>query len=149
MDVGIEVATVEMGGYDTHEGQQNRLPELMKDLAESLNAFWNDVSAYHHQLTVVVVSEFGRRVKSNESDGTDHGLGGLCMVLGGKVKGGRLLGRWPGLAAEQLDDSADLAVTTDYRAVLSEVLTHNGLVANQVAAVLPGYKAQPSLGLFA
>ncbi len=149
MDVGLEVATVEMGGFDTHENQPNTLPNLLTELSQSLHGFWNDVAAFHQRLTVVVVSEFGRRVKSNESSGTDHGLGGLCLVLGGQVKGGRLLGQWPGLATEKLDDSADLAVTTDYRGVLSEVLTHNGLLKDQLAAVLPGYKIQKPLGLFA
>ncbi|MFX6957404.1 DUF1501 domain-containing protein, partial [Acinetobacter baumannii] len=81
------------------------------------------VDRYHGRLTVLVMSEFGRRIKSNKSNGTDHGYGNAMMVLGGNVKGGKMYGDWKGLATEALDNGVDLAVTTDYRTILQEIIT--------------------------
>lgn len=122
LDLGVQIAMVDFGGWDTHEHQDYRFAEMTRNLSGALGAFWNDMSAYHGRLRVVVMSEFGRRLKSNKSDGTDHGHGGLMMAMGAGVGGGKMWGKWPGLATEQLDSEADLAVTTDYRAVLSEVI---------------------------
>jgi uncharacterized protein (DUF1501 family) len=97
-------------------------------------------------VAVVVQSEFGRRLRANNSGGTDHGRAGAMMVLGPQARGGRLLGRWPGLGNAALEDGADLAVTTDYRDVLAEVLTgHMGLA--DPGAVFPGLTPAP-LGLY-
>lgn len=74
------------------------------------------------------MTEFGRRLKANKSGGTDHGYGSVMMVLGGNVNGGNMYGSWPGLANEQLDNGVDLAVTTDYRTVLSEIMVKRNLV---------------------
>jgi uncharacterized protein (DUF1501 family) len=148
MDIGLEVATADLDGFDTHENQNSVLPGLLDDFSRSLTAFWNDVHDFHKRLTVIVVSEFGRRLKANDSAGTDHGLGGAVFVLGGSIKGGRLCGSWPGLATENLDDGADLAVTTDYRAVLAEILARS-LTGDQVRSVLPGFSPGKSLGLLA
>lgn len=93
------------------------------------------------------MSEFGRRLKSNESTGTDHGHGNAMLVLGGNVNGGRIHGTWPGLAVEQLDDRADLAVTTDYRTVLSELLARR-LRNGQLKKAFPGMKTYKPLGVF-
>ncbi|HWK44286.1 MAG TPA: DUF1501 domain-containing protein [Stellaceae bacterium] len=122
MDLGLEVATVDVGGWDTHENQAGRFQDRVGRLANGLAAFWNDTSRYHDRMTVVVLSEFGRRLRSNKSGGTDHGRGGVMAVLGGQVAGGRFYGNWPGLAPDRLDEGVDLAVTTDYRRVLTEVL---------------------------
>jgi uncharacterized protein (DUF1501 family) len=148
MDLGLRVATVDLGGWDTHEYQPGPFPALVGQLSNALVAFYSDLSRYHGRLTVVVMSEFGRRLKANQSNGTDHGHGGAMMLLGGGVAGGRILGRWPGLATEQLDCGADLAVTTDYRAVVSELLTARYGLANP-AAVFPGFAPAEPLGLFA
>ena len=86
-------------------------------------AFWRDLGALQQDVSVVVMSEFGRRLRSNSAGGTDHGRGNVMMVLGPQAKGGRMVGRWPGLANEALEEGADLAVVTDYRTVLAEVLT--------------------------
>jgi len=91
-----------------------------------LTAFHDDLAGSGVQVTTVVMTEFGRRLRSSRSNGTDHGYGSVMMVLGDGVAGGKLYGRWPGLAAEQLDRGVDLAVTTDYRAVLGEVLRQQG-----------------------
>jgi uncharacterized protein (DUF1501 family) len=122
MEIGLRTAGVDMGGWDTHEGQPGRFSALTSQLAQGLGAFWNDAHRFHNQTTVVVMSEFGRRLRSNRSQGTDHGHGGVMLVLGGRVCGGRMFGRWPGLAAEQLDRGVDLAITTDYRTVLAELI---------------------------
>ncbi len=105
-----------------------------------------DVLSDLEDVAVVVQSEFGRRLRSNESGGTDHGRAGAMMVLGPQARGGRLLGRWPGLANDALEEGADLAVTTDYRDVLAEILTaHLGLT--DAGAVFPGLTQAP-LGLY-
>ena len=123
MDIGLSVATVDFGGWDTHVGQAGRFNNLVDALSTSLFEFWNDLESYHERMTVVVMSEFGRRLKSNDSGGTDHGHGGVMMLLGGNVKGGNIYGNWVGLKNENLDNQVDLAATTDYRSVISEVIT--------------------------
>jgi uncharacterized protein (DUF1501 family) len=124
-EVGLEVSAIDVGGWDTHfaQGSTNGLmPNLMKDLAEGLAAFHADMLDHMQQLTTVTMSEFGRRASENGSLGTDHGHGSMMMVLGGNVNGGKVHGKWPGLGEGQLIGPGDLAVTTDYRDVLSEVL---------------------------
>jgi uncharacterized protein (DUF1501 family) len=122
MDVGARIATVDYGGWDTHVGQAGRFAALTDGLSRSLMAFWNDMASVQDRLTVVVMSEFGRRLRSNNSGGTDHGHGNAMLVLGGHVRGGNIYGTWPGLATEQLDNQVDLAITTDYRDVLGEIV---------------------------
>ncbi|MCC7119046.1 MAG: DUF1501 domain-containing protein [Anaerolineales bacterium] len=124
-EVGLEVSAIDLGGWDTHftQGSLNGImPNLIKDLADGLAAFHADLTDYMGKLTVVTMSEFGRRAYENGSLGTDHGHGSMMMVLGGNVDGGKVHGQWPGLSAGQLIGPGDLAVTTDYRDVLSEVL---------------------------
>jgi uncharacterized protein (DUF1501 family) len=146
MDVGLRVACADMGGWDTHDNQPARFNTLAGQLGRNIMAFWNDLSAYHGRLTLVTVSDFGRRLRSNKSNGTDHGHAGAMLVLGGKVNGGRMHGRWPGLSTLELDRGVDLAVTTDYRAVLSAVVApHIGQV--QAAGLFPGYQPGRDLGL--
>ena len=146
-DVGLRVATVDYGGWDTHEDQVNQFPGLVEQLSTALAGFYNDLTRYQDRLNVIVMSEFGRRLMASQSDGTDHGHGNVMMALGQNVNGGRIFGRWPGLATEQLDDHADLAVTTDYRTVLGELLVRR-LGNPKLSAVLPGLKAYDPLGVF-
>lgn len=146
-DVGLQFATVDFGGWDTHVGQQYQFGQQVAQLSNGLSAFWNDMAAYHNRLTVVVVSEFGRRFKENESGGTDHGHGNVMLALGAHVNGGKLHGRWPGLATEQLDQHADLAVTTDYRFALAELISKKYGVSNPTQ-VFPGLKGSQAVGLF-
>ncbi len=125
-EVGLEVSAIDLGGWDTHFAQGSStgiMPNLMKDLAEGLAAFHADMADHQNQLTTVTMSEFGRRASENGSLGTDHGHGSMMVVLGGNVDGGKVHGQWPGLADGQLIGPGDLAVTTDYRDVLSEILT--------------------------
>jgi uncharacterized protein (DUF1501 family) len=148
MDLGLRVATIDFGGWDTHEAQTYHFPLLIGQLAGGLLAFYNDLHRYHDRLSVVVMSEFGRRLKSNLSAGTDHGHGNAMLALGKHVNGGRVYGAWPGLATEQLDSRADLAVTTDYRTVLAELLMKR-LRTPDLSKVLPGLKPGVELGVFA
>lgn len=146
MDLGVQVATVDYGGWDTHQSQAQQFPGLVEELSGALAAFYNDLSNHQKRLTVVVMSEFGRRLKSNESAGTDHGHGNFMFVLGGNVNGGRFYGTWPGLATEQLDSGADLAVTTDYRNVVSEILVRR-MSNPQLSQVFPKFTAYKPLGI--
>lgn len=148
--LGLRVATVDLGGWDTHEwqgeGGGGYLADLLRDFGAGLAAFWRDLGEHAGRTTVVVMSEFGRRLAENAQQGTDHGHGSAMLLLGGNVQGGKVYGRWPGLAPEQLYDRADLAVTTDYRQVLGEILL--GRLGNsKLEAVFPGFKMGQPLGI--
>ncbi|OJJ19513.1 hypothetical protein BKI52_22155 [marine bacterium AO1-C] len=145
MEVGLKVATLSFGGWDTHENQSYHFTRQINLLSRALGAFYNDVNNYHNRLTVLVMSEFGRRLKANKSGGTDHGHGGIALALGGNVKGGKMYGQWPGLATDQLDNRVDLAVTTDYRAILSEILQKR-LNSQQLSKIFPGFGGYKPLG---
>ena len=146
MDVGVRIATADFGGWDTHVDQNGRFPTLVDALSLSLGAFWDDMKSYQDKLTVVVMSEFGRRLKSNESRGTDHGHGNVMLVLGGKVNGGNILGHWPGLTNEALDNQVDLAITTDYRTVLAEIM-HKNYNINEFSTIFPKFRFEKSIGI--
>ena len=153
LDAGLRVAAVDFGGWDTHEyetdGNGGYIADLLGSLASGLANFYLDLdSGYTERLSVVVISEFGRRLVQNESYGTDHGHGSVMLALGGNVNGGQVLGAWPGLHNDQLYDHADLAVTTDYRQVLSELLSKR-LGNTNIENIFPGFGANYNpLGLF-
>ncbi|HJR81831.1 MAG TPA: DUF1501 domain-containing protein [Anaerolineales bacterium] len=141
-EVGLEVSAIDAGGWDTHFAQGSTsglMPNLMKDLAEGLAAFHADMFDHMKNLTTVTMSEFGRRASENGSLGTDHGHGSMMMVLGGNVQGGRVHGQWPGMREGQLIGPGDLAVTTDYRDVLSEILTKR-LNNDAISDIFPNYE---------
>ncbi len=143
-DVGLEVAAIDLGGWDTHFAQgstEGQMANLIRDLGDGLAAFHAAMRDHLHKLTVVTMSEFGRRASENGSLGTDHGHGSMMMVLGGNVLGGRVHGQWPGLGSGQLVGPGDLAVTTDYRDVLSEVLVRR-LNNPATAEIFPNYQPQ-------
>ena len=122
--VGLEVACLDKGGWDTHfaqGGSTGLLAGLLDDLARSLVSFSNDMGERMKRTTVVVMTEFGRRAYENSTLGTDHGRASMMLLVGGGVKGGKVYADWPGLEEHQLEDG-DLRVTSDYRTVLSEVL---------------------------
>ncbi len=145
LDVGLSLAAVDMGGWDTHEGQPGRIANAAKQLAQALAAFWNDIAHYHDRVTVVVMTEFGRRLRANLSQGTDHGHAAVMLALGGGITGGRMYGTWPGLAPDALDHGVDLAVTTDYRAVLGEIVQRR--FGTAPATVFPGFTPPAPLNL--
>jgi uncharacterized protein (DUF1501 family) len=142
LKLGLRVATVDVPGWDTHVRQAGEFGSMTGLLADGLMAFWRDLGPLQQDTSVVVMSEFGRRLRSNASGGTDHGRGNVMMVLGPQAKGGRMLGRWPGLSNDALEEGADLAVTTDYRSVLFEILSgHMG--TPDLSRVFPGYTPKP------
>ena len=154
LDLGLRVATIDLGGWDTHEGQgdqgQGYFGGEIADLAQGLGALYTDLDGsgdqnYTGRLTVVVQSEFGRRLRENAGHGTDHGHGNVMLLIGGNVISG-IHGQWPGLANEQLYDGADVAVTTDFRRVLSEVLIRR-MGNNKLGVVFPGYTGYQPLGV--
>lgn len=153
LDAGLRVATVDFGGWDTHEyqnsGDGGYMADLLNSLASGLANFYLDLdSGYTDKLSVVVVSEFGRRLVQNESYGTDHGHGSVMLTLGGSVNGGQVFGDFPGLHNDQLYDRADLAITTDYRQVLGELLSKRGNNAD-IESVFPGFSGSYNpLGIF-
>ncbi|MFN5996918.1 MAG: DUF1501 domain-containing protein [Paracoccaceae bacterium] len=144
--LGLRVATVDVPGWDTHVNQAGQFGDLVGGLSTALMAFWRDLGPLQQDVSVVVMSEFGRRLQSNTGGGTDHGRGNVMMVLGPQAKGGRMVGRWPGLANEVLEEGADLAVVTDYRDVLAELLSGHMRLAD-TGPVFPGHTATP-LGLW-
>jgi uncharacterized protein (DUF1501 family) len=138
-EVGLEVAAIDLGGWDTHFAQSGIQAALLKDLSEGLASFHADMTGRMGALTVVVMSEFGRRAAENGSLGTDHGHGSIMMVLSGHANGGKVHGKWPGLGPEELVGPGDLAVTTDYRDVLAEVLQKR-LGNPAIREVFPGHE---------
>lgn len=124
-DVGVEIAFAESGGWDTHVQQgaaRGNFANRAKDLAQSIAAFWKDLEGYHDVVTLMTMTEFGRTIAENGSNGTDHGRGSCLFVLGATVAGGKVHGVVPtSLAPENLEDGRDLPVTTDFRAVFAEV----------------------------
>ncbi len=147
-DVGLEVATVDAGGWDTHEGMGaasgGYMADLVGRLGNALAAFATDLGPLLATTTIVTMSEFGRRVTQNGSGGVDHGHGSAMLVLGGGINGGAVYGRWPGLGAGQLEDG-DLRVTTDYRDVLGE-LVQRRLGGGSLDTVFPDHRPR-ALGL--
>ena len=149
-NVGLEVAFAEMQGWDTHVGQgaeQGQLAFRLRDFAAGLAAFAQDLGDRMADVVVLTMSEFGRTVAENGNRGTDHGHATAMLVLGGGVRGGRVYGRWPGLARPQLFEGRDLAVTTDFRALFSEVAGRH--LGSPTAPLFPGFTATQPLGLMA
>ncbi len=155
-NLGLRFATLDLGGWDTHDGQgtagsgyhyyQNKIAEL----SEALTAFYNDLNTGGEaaRVTVIVQSEFGRRVRQNGSGGTDHGYGNPMLVLGGPVNGRRFYGQWLGLDPQVLSPYfGDVPVTTDFRRVFSELLIRR-MGNNKLGNVFPGYSGYTPMGIF-
>ena len=148
-DVGLEAASVDLPGWDSHFGQQTLVDSLATRLATGLAAFRLDLGVRLATTTVVVMTEFGRTVEENSSFGTDHGRGAAMFVLGGGVRGGRMHGDWRGLAPDVLERRGllegygDLPVLNNYRNVLAPVLMRHGATAEGLAAVFPEFTLAP------
>jgi uncharacterized protein (DUF1501 family) len=140
-NIGAEVLFLDCGGWDNHVnegGAQGQLANLLKDLGQSLAAFHQDMGDRMTNIVVVTMSEFGRTAKENGNRGTDHGHANCMFVMGGDVKGGHVYGKWPGLDDHQLNEGRDLALTTDFRTVVGEILTKH-LGVKDLAPVFPGF----------
>ena len=141
--LGLAAASIDLGGWDSHFTQQTLLAPLMRRLAAGLAAFRQDLGPRMATVSVVVLTEFGRRVSENVSFGTDHGRGGAMFVIGGGVRGGRVVGGWPGLTTELLDGPGDLPVWNNYRNVLAPVLQRHGTEPADLAKIFPDFALSP------
>lgn len=145
--VGLEVACVDLGGWDTHffQGTSSGLQaESMGELARGLAAFDADLKSERDRVTTLVMTEFGRRIYENGSLGTDHGRGFALMAMGHRINGGKIHGAWPGLEEQETDllGPGGLKINFDYRSVLSEVIT--GILGNrEINKIFPGFRSQP------
>ena len=144
-NVGLEVALLDSGGWDHHVnegGVQGQLSNLMRDLGQGIAAFHQDMGDRMGEVVFVSMSEFGRTARENGNRGTDHGHANCMFVMGGGVKGGRVYSRWPGMSEGELYQGRDLAVTTDYRSVIGEIMTKH-LGNHDLKTVFPGFANDP------
>jgi len=146
-DPSIRIAFAALGGWDTHVNQgaaEGQLPNHLRPLGEGLVSLVHALGPAYQHTVIVVMSEFGRTVRENGNRGTDHGHGNVMWVAGGRVRGGKVYGQWPGLGESELYQGRDLAVTTDFRAVLSAVIRrHMRIGGTRMQAVLPGFSPHP------
>ncbi len=145
-NVGLEIAFADIGGWDTHVNQGATTGQLalrLTDFAQSINALVSDLGERMSDVVILTMSEFGRMASENGNRGTDHGHAGALFVIGSEVKGGKVYGKWPGLEREQLYEGRDLALTTDFRAVFSEV-TGRHLGASKLDRIFPGFSPAQS-----
>ncbi|MFY9805625.1 MAG: DUF1501 domain-containing protein [Candidatus Acidiferrales bacterium] len=144
-DVGLEVAFLDSGGWDHHVnegGVQGQLSNLLRDLGQGIAAFHQDMGDRMGDVVFVSMSEFGRTAHENGNRGTDHGHANCMLVMGGDIKGGKVYTRWPGLSEGELNQGRDLAVTTDYRSVLGEIIARH-LGDRDLKTVFPGFANDP------
>jgi uncharacterized protein (DUF1501 family) len=145
---GPRIAALEIGGWDTHTAQNNRLARVLTQLDTGLDALRTSLGEAWRKTAVLVMTEFGRTARMNGTNGTDHGTGTVAFILGGAVQGGRVVANWPGLGRGQLFEDRDLAPTTDLRAVAKGVVGPLfGLDLAALNTVFPGQSVQPLNGL--
>jgi uncharacterized protein (DUF1501 family) len=143
-NLGVQVAFADIGGWDHHvnEGStQGQIANVLSEFSQSIAALWTDLGDLAEDTVIVTMSEFGRTARENGNRGTDHGHANVMFILGGPVKGGKVYGRWPGLDQSQLYEGRDLAVTTDFRLVLGEVVSQY-LGNKDLASVFPGFHVE-------
>jgi len=145
-DLGLEVAFTDIGGWDTHANQgasRGQLANRLREFSSGIAALYQDLGDRMRNVVILTMTEFGRTIRQNGSGGTDHGHASCLFALGGPVKGGKVYGKWPGLASDQLYDGRDLALTTDFRDVFAEVAARH-MGATNLSAIFPGYKPDPA-----
>ena len=148
-DIGLEVAFTDVAGWDTHANQGNsrgQLANRLRDFGDGIAALYRDLGERAENVVIVTMTEFGRAMRQNGSGGTDHGHASCMFLAGGKVRGGKVYGQWPGLAPEQLYERRDLALTTDFRAVFAEILLSH-MRANDISSVFPDFTPKAAAGL--
>ena len=144
-NVGLEIAFADVGGWDTHVNQGSstgQLAQRLDDFSRSIAALVTDLADRMDDVVIMTMSEFGRMARENGNRGTDHGHAGALFVIGGNVRGGKVHGKWPGLEQEQLYEGRDLALTTDFRSVFAEVVSHH-MGARTLDKIFPGFGASP------
>lgn len=145
-DIGLEVAFTDIGGWDTHANEgtgQGQLANRLLEFSNGIAALYADLKDRAGDVVILTMTEFGRTVKENGNRGTDHGHASCMFVLGGNINGGKVLGKWPGLQNSQLYEGRDLALTTDFRDVFSEIAMRH-LGATNLNTVFPGYQIKNS-----
>ncbi|HSB10314.1 MAG TPA: DUF1501 domain-containing protein [Blastocatellia bacterium] len=145
-EVGIEVAFADVGGWDTHANQgssRGQLANRLQDFSQGIAALYKDLGDRMTNTVILTMTEFGRTIRQNGSGGTDHGHASCLFVVGGQVKGGKVYGKWPGLATDQLYEGRDLALTTDFRDVFAEIAARH-MGARNVNAIFPGFNSSSS-----
>ena len=149
--VGLEIAFAEIEGWDTHVNQggaTGQMANRLKELADGLSAFYRDLGDRMDDVVLLTMSEFGRTARENGNRGTDHGHANVMFALGGSVRGGKVYGRWPGIAPELLYEGRDLNLTTDFRSVCGEVIARH-LGQKDLNRIFPGFGSPASVGLIA
>ena len=146
-NLGLKTAALSIHGWDHHDNEADVLPAILTELSDTLDAFATDMGVGMSRITIVTMSEFGRRAYENSSGGFDHGYGSFMLAMGGGVVGGQVYGDWPGLAQKNLVFTGDLDITTDYRIVLAELLSKR-FGETDFATVFPDLAPAPELGLF-
>ncbi len=144
MDIGMELAFAESGGWDTHFNQgtiNGSLARNLKDFSECIAAFWKDMGAYQDEVTIMTMTEFGRTVHQNGSGGTDHGRASCLFVLGNNVQGGKVYQNIQSLSKEHLEDGRDLPVSTDFRSVFNSVAKGH-LNISEDKKLFPGWEGK-------
>jgi len=144
-NLGVQVAFADIGGWDHHVNEgatEGQLANVLGDFSQAIAAFWTDLGDLGEDTVVITMSEFGRTARENGNRGTDHGHANVMFVLGGPVKGGKVYGRWPGLDQSQLYEERDLALATDFRQVIGEVVARH-MGNSNLTEVFPGYENQP------
>jgi uncharacterized protein (DUF1501 family) len=142
-DVGLDAASVDLNGWDTHFTQDVVIDDNIRSLGSGLAAFRKDLGRRMASTTVVVMTEFGRRLGENTSLGTDHGRGSVMFAMGGGVGGGRMVGEWNGLTREMLEDPGDLPVWNNYRDMLAPILMKHGAPGDSFGKIFPDYTLKP------
>jgi uncharacterized protein (DUF1501 family) len=148
MQIGLELAFTESGGWDTHFNQGTDtgiFARNVTDLSNSIIAFWTDLGQYQDDTLLMTMTEFGRTVHQNGTGGTDHGRASCNFILGSDVNGGKVHGEIKPLTVENLEDGRDLEVTTDFRSVFSEVADRHLKISND-KILFPGW-AGGSIGI--
>ncbi len=142
-DLGLELAFVDIDGWDTHQNQEGRFSQLLTRFSNTLAAFYEDLGDKMEDVLILTMSEFGRTARENGNAGTDHGKATVMFLIGGSIQGGQVYGDWPGLAGEVLNENRDLAMTTDFRDVFAEVLV-NFLECENPEVVFPDLVLDPA-----
>lgn len=140
--IGLQAASLDLNGWDSHFSQETIMDPLMARLSRGLAAFYHDLRGELEHTTVIVMTEFGRRLQENSAFGTDHGRGSIMFVLGGGINGGRVLGKWPGLTQDVLEGPGDVPVINNYRNVLAPILERHGS-RQALANVFPDFDFSP------